>query len=407
MNAPQPPAPPPDGPDERIDLLASEGAPPQRERPVRPRELDTIPILEPSESPQPPPPPIPAAPDRIAAPIEVEGGAAARVPAGPGVTAPIETAFPCPSCGYDLRGRPDALRCPECGAAVPVKARAAALPVDRKTAREELFDGWQRLAGCSLVSVILASPFVYILPIGVGIASCVGFASGFRLFAMTSLRHLPAQLRESLEDEIGRWTLLERAQVAIAAAITLGGLISTVGLLGFLGNAVGPIYFLALAAWWTIAMLSLIAQVRIGDRIGQGLVDPAILPLEVGPRLVRMLRWNLALGLLAALLGTYSVVAIGGNLLPGADIAARSAILMLAATGIQIALAIRVHAHAVLVANCIFESDYFRPDPNRPRAAARVGEDERNPNAVPPEKRHAFTPKRDDRGVSWPDDAAD
>jgi len=406
MTQPQPPLPPRDGPDERIDLLAPDGAPPPRERPVRPRELDAIPLLDPSESSQPERGPIPDAPppERAseAAPREAD-----RRPAAPAAGEPVESAIPCASCGYDLRGRPSAPRCPECGAEITAKARAAALPVDRAAARDEIFDGWQRLAGYSLASVVLASPLVYIVPLGVGVASCVGFASGFRLLAMRGLRHLPAPLHASLRDRIATWFWLERTQVAIAAAITLGGLISTVGLLDFLGNAVGPIYFLALAAWWTIAMLSLVAQVRIGDRIAQGLVDPAILPLEVGPRLVRMLRWNLALGLLAALLGTYSVVAIGGNLLPGADIAARSAILMLAATGIQIALAVRVHAHAVLVANCIFESDYFRPDPNRPRAAARGGDAERNPNAVPPERRHAFTPKRDSPDISWSDDAAD
>jgi hypothetical protein len=402
MTQPQPPLPPRDGPDERIDLLAPDGAPPPRERPVRPRELDAIPLLDPSESSQPKRGPTPAAPppDR---PGEAPPREAAGRPSTHAAGEPVETAVPCASCGYDLRGRPSAPRCPECGAEITEKARTAALPVDRAAARDEIFDGWQRLAGYSLVSVVLASPLVYILPLGVGVASCVGFASGFRLLAMRGLRHLPAPLHASLRDRIATWFWLERTQVAIAAAITVGGLISSVGGLGFLGNAVGPIYFFTLAAWWTIAMLSLIAQVRIGDRIAQGLVDPAILPLEVGPRLVRMLRWNLALGLLAALLATYSVVAIGGNLLPGADIAARSVILMLAATGFQIALAVRVHAHAVLVANCIFESDYFRPDPNRPRAAARSGADERNPNAVPPEKRHSFTPKREEPRINWTD----
>ena len=424
MTQPQSPVPPGDGPDaradaradDRIDLLAPDGAP-RRERPVRPRELDAIPLLDPSESPQPSAAPNPATPPR-ATPIgdaitgtgagEGTGDTHARSSAGthPARAAdePVETAFPCTSCGYDLRGRPTASRCPECGAAVTEKARAAALPIDRQAARDEIFDCWQRLAGYSLVSIVLASPFVYILPIGVGIASCVGFASGFRLLAMRALRHLPAPLHASLGGRIATWFLLERAQVAIAAAITLGGLISSAGGLAFLGDAVGPIYFFTLAVWWSIAMLSLISQVGIGDRIAENLTDPTLLPLDAGRRLVRMLRWNLALGMIAALLATYSIVVVGGNTLPWSDVAARSVLLMLVVTAIQVALALRTHAHAVLVANCIFESDHFRRNPKRVAAPARGAGDERNPNAVPPEKRHAFTPKRDEPSIRLPDD---
>ena len=47
--------------------------------------------------------------------------------------------------------------------------RVSVAPGERRTARDGLFDAWQRFAGSSLVSVLVVSPLVYFLPVGVAI----------------------------------------------------------------------------------------------------------------------------------------------------------------------------------------------------------------------------------------------
>ena len=388
MTTPRPEDHPPSAPEDRIDLLADAPAPPKREVPVRPKELD----LPRPESVEPPPTPA-AQPQHPAAPQQPPAAASAKQ-----AEATADGPVLCPRCKYDLRGRPGGARCPECGTVIQARVRLALRPGERRGARDSLFDAWQRLAGTSLASVVLASPLVYAIPMGVVIATCVGFGPAFRMVSLRAFDQLPGPLREPEARSLGLWRKLERIQVAIAALITVGGLLSTVGIVGPWAL---PLYCLALTVWWALAATTSMLQLRVGDRLSQILVDPAVLPLEIVPKIMRWLRITAIAGVVGGSLAAYGSIRLGGGAkLPFAAAAGSAWPLIILATMIgQIVVSLHARAHAVLVANCFFESDYFRANPNL-RKEKDLDDD--NPDAVHASKRHSFTPKRDDAPIRLP-----
>lgn len=417
MDRPAPKDLPPDRPadssDERIDLLA-DPAPQPREVPVRPRELDLI---------RPDAPDARDVPEARDAPNVPEAPAQPQRPSGPAIvrpTQPAPTPPPLPAsgdvreevaegpvlchrCKYDLRGRPGGARCPECGEIIrPPKRIRIELPEgERKSARDALFDAWHLIAGSSLASVALVSPLVFALPIGVAIASCIGFAAAFRLSAMRNFSHLPKPLHEPIDRTARWWRRNEHIQAAIAIAVTAGGLLSTVGVVG--PRAI-PLYYLALVAWWMFCANAIVTQLRLGDRLSQILVDPEVLPLEAAQRAIRWMRLNAVVGAAGGLLAVYCTVSWGaGSRLPFASAAGQLAtIVLLGATAFQCVIAIHARAHAILVANCVFESEYFRADPNRRSRRVEADANDDSPDAVPPAKRFSFTPKGDDAPIELP-----
>lgn len=414
MDRPAPKDPPPDRPadsaEERIDLLA-DPAPQPREVPVRPRELDLIRPDAPDATDATSASKPPAAPTQ---PQTATGPAVVRpkppTPAAPASGEVREEAAEgpvlCHRCKYDLRGRPGGARCPECGEIIrPPKRIRIVLPEgQRKSARDALFDAWHLIAGSSLASVALISPLVFSLPVGVAIASCIGFAAAFRLSAMRSFSELPRPLREPIDGMTHWWRRNERIQGAIAIVVTVGGLLSTVGIVG--PRAI-PAYYLALVVWWALCANAVVTQLRLGDRLSQILVDPEVLPLEAARRAIRWMRLNAMIGAAGGLLAVYCTVSWGtGSRLPLANAAGQLATLvLLGATVFQCFIAIHARAHAILVANCVFESEYFRADPNR--RGRRVEEDanDDSPDAVPPVKRFSFTPRGDDAPIELPPEA--
>jgi hypothetical protein len=399
MTTPRPEDHPPSAPEDRIDLLADAPAPPKREVPVRPKELD----LPRPESVEPPPTPAarqqhPAAPQQPAPQPQQPPAAASAKRAEATADGPVL----CPRCKYDLRGRPGGARCPECGTVIGGRVRLALRPGERRSARDSLFDAWQRLAGTSIASVVLASPLVYMFPVGVAIATCVGFSPAFRVVALRAFDQLPGPLREPEARSLDIWRKLERIQVAIAALITVGGLLSTVGIVGPWAL---PLYCLALTVWWALAATTSMLQLRLGDRLSQVLVDPAVLPLEVVPKIMRWLRITAIAGVVGGSLAAYGSIRLGGGAkLPFADAAGSAWPLIILATMVgQIVVSLHARAHAVLVANCFFESDYFRENPNLRKEKLLDGTDtDDNPDAVHASKRHSFTPKRDDAPIRLP-----
>ena len=142
-------------------------------------------------------------------------------------------------------------------------------------------------------------------------------------------------------------------------------------------------------------------QLRVGDRLSQILVDPAVLPLEVVPKIMRWLQLTAIAGVVGGALAAYGSIRLGGGAkLPFAAAAGSASPLIILATMVgQIVVSLHARAHAVLVANCFFESDYFRTNPNL-RKEKDLDDD--NPDAVHASKRHSFTPKRDDAPIRLP-----
>ena len=106
-----------------------------------------------------------------------------------------------------------------------------------------------------------------------------------------------------------------------------------------------------------------------------------------------------------------SIRLAGGAKLPFAAAADSASPLIILATMVgQIVVSLHARAHAVLVANCFFESDYFRANPSL-RKQKELGGDpddnpgdnpDNNPDAVHASKRHSFTPKGDDAPIRLP-----
>ena len=414
MTNPRPEDPAANAAEDRIDLLADAPAPPKREVPVRPKELD-IPRLDipepdiprpdlprldiprqPADAPEPP----------LVTVVRTQPPAAASAKRA---EATADGPVLCPRCKYDLRGRPGGARCPECGTVIQARVRLALRPGERRGARDSLFDAWQRLAGTSLASIVLASPLVYAIPMGVVIATCVGFGPAFRMVSLRAFDQLPGPLREPEARSLALWRKLERIQVSIAALITVGGLLSTVGIVGPWAL---PLYCLALTVWWALASTTMMLQLRVGDRLSQILVDPAVLPLEVVPKIMRWLQLTAIAGVVGGALAAYGSIRLaGGAKLPFAAAADSASPLIILATMVgQIVVSLHARAHAVLVANCFFESDYFRANPSL-RKQKELGGDpddnpgdnpDNNPDAVHASKRHSFTPKGDDAPIRLP-----
>ncbi|MEY3143543.1 MAG: hypothetical protein RLY21_2036 [Planctomycetota bacterium] len=388
MTPPRPEDHPANASEDRIDLLADAPSPPKREVPIRPKELD-LPRPDPEAATQLPTPAVPARPPASRGPNDAEQAAD-----GPVL---------CPRCKYDLRGRPGGARCPECGTVIQGRVRIALRPGERRSARDSLFDAWQRLAGSSLASVVLASPLVYMIPMGVAIATCTGFGPAFRVVSLRAFDQLPGPLRDPDARSLGLWRKLEQTQVVIAALITVGGLLSTVGIVG--PHAL-PLYCLALTVWWALAATTMMLQLRVGDRLSRVLVDPSVLPFEVVPKIMRWLRITAIAGVVGGALAAYGSIRLaGGTRPPFANAAGNAWPLIILATMVgQIVVSLHARAHAVLVANCFFESDYFRANPNlrKQNGLDAEGPEEESPDAVPAAKRHSFTPKGDDAPIRLP-----
>lgn len=370
--------------------------PSQPMRPVRPAEPS-----QPFEPAQPVRPAHPHQPE----PLEVLDGpqAAGTSPASAPIhekpEEPADERLPCPTCGYDLRGRPGGARCPECGTTIRARKR----PVQDATptspgGRDAIVSAWHGLSTTSLFSVFPLTPIPYIIPVGIALAVCAGFTPCFRLFALRGLEQLPDPLRRPVAHIVRRFRNLEIAELAIAGTIAVGALLATFGVIG---RAFVPLYASLLVAWWVVSVFALSAQVRLADLLSRLLVDPEMLPLEVPPRILRWLRLALVAGLAGAACVAYATF---GKAMFGASAASFVGIaLVLAACVLHAVASLHARAQANLVANCVFENDHFRTRPRRrtPKAAPVEPEPE-SADAVPASKRHSYTPRNDDGPIKLP-----
>lgn len=430
--------PKPDPEDEIVRLL--------EEAPARHAPLQ---VQATSVSPPPvdgPPPHEPAAPAHAPAiPVRDDRPTGAR---SPGVEAPDDEPFPCPTCRYDLRGRPGGARCPECGSTIPTRKRKDLPPAgslantgaDESNARLNLFNSWHGLSTWCAPSPVLISPLPYLLPIGVGVAACLAFCPAFRLSLLRAHAAMPDSIIRIYRSEYERLVRLERLQLAIAGATVF---ISVLATTGALFGHFSPIYQAALVAWWFVSLAGLAAQVRLGDVLSRGLVDEDVLPLEIPRRIISGIVITASVGgvgamtlLALSILGRYTNLVDGGSVDVIWALAGCCTLIALIGHGLCVWASL---THATMVANCVYESTLLRklikpkgrdagvaattPDfvaraSDRPRSAppdavdAAASPDARGEGVPvdethltePGARRHAFTP-RDDAPIPLLDEA--
>lgn len=332
-----------------------------------------IPILAPPPPPAAAPPPPAAAPERRAV---------------------DEEAAPCPSCGYDLRGRPSGTVCPECGARVPKRVRRVA--EDRNApsdVREESSGGWRGLAVASLAPIGLLTPIPSNLSLGVPIAVALGFAPVFRLHGLGRIRTLPDPILGPFRAEFGRMRRIQIVELVFVGAIVVYG---AAGTFASVPAPLLPLYRALILAWWLVAIEGIGLQLRLGHAFAQTLVDPAVLPSVARPlRAVRVAQLLLLAG--ALLIAVTSFTPVGSAAIGNAArLVAFLCILPAAVAGGYACL--MAYGHAGLVAECIFEAEALRP-----KRSSRVANDLRlNEFKAPPPS--APPPPRADGRPHWDDD---
>lgn len=318
----------------------------------------------------------------------------------PAPIAVADVAVPCATCGYDLRGRPGGARCPECGATIPLRSRPQSTSFASTNHRDALFNCWYGLSASCVFPALLITPLVFLVPLGVGAAVCLGFGPLFRLAALRGLDALPPVILGPARSGLVMLRRLERAQLVIAGLVALGAALAT---MSALGPWAVPLYHVALVVWWLVSLAALRTQVRFGDQLSRRLVEQDTLPLEIPQRISKGLLATLAFGAIVAAVLIASAILTLSSSTPsragsGFGVAVACFAPLVGFAG-HLACAWGARAHAILVANCAFESPLLRVDPNR-----RTADEGEGPNALPISQRHSFTPRGDEAPIRLPGD---
>lgn len=336
-------------------------------------------------------------------PIAEERPDAAPVPpaAAPNRRAVDDESAPCPSCGYDLRGRPGGAVCPECGTRVPKRVRrirSAADGAPTSGVREDSASGWRGLAVASLAPIGLLTPIPGNLSLGVPIAVALGFAPVFRLHAIGRIRTLPDPILAPFRGEFARMRRIQIVELVFVGAIVLYG---AAGTFASVPAPLLPLYRALILAWWLVAIEGVGLQLRFGDAFARSLVDPSVLPSIARPaRAVRAAQALLLVG--AALIAVVSYASAGGTNFGGAALSNGAwlfALLCIVAAAVTGGYAcLLAYGHADLVAECVFEAEALRPKvSSRVASDLRLNEFRPPPPSVPP-------PPRADGRPHWDDD---
>ncbi len=294
-----------------------------------------------------------------------------------------DSAFPCKTCGYDLRGQRSGTRCPECGTVIPKRERTtlggAARAEKSSEHRDELMRAWQSLGFAALAPALLLTPLPFLLPWGVAIAIALGFAPAFRLFALRSFRRLPDSVRAAALPAFARMIRAQRVELGFVAVIGIYAFLATFGLLP---QRAAPFYNALILAWWCVAAAGMGAQLRLGRLIAENLIDRESLPTVGWARTLLGIRVSFLLVVLGACAMFLATVVLKPDSTPAAICGVVGTLaLLMAAIGFG-ACALFTRAYADIVAECIFESDAFRVRPrSRPFA---VGENDVASPAQPP-----------------------
>lgn len=315
--------------------------------PVVPAEELTVPIPQPRPPAPPPPPP----PD---SPLALESERA-QPPANAKSRATVaDEPFPCPGCGYDLRGRPSGARCPECGSVIPRRSAVAMGRGVRSVLRDELQSAWLTLGWTALAPVALLSPLPCILPIGAAVPVCIGFAPAFRLVVVRHFTRLPDELRRATAPAAVGLRAFATLELVFAGILALCAAAMTFGIASGLATT---LYLPLVVVWWAVSALALRGQLDSATVFARALSDPSAQPIDgVG-------RARLALAVAAPVgLAGFGLIAAGtmSGAGWGSPLSIFGAILALAAAATHAACAILARNQAEAVAACIIECEALR-----------------------------------------------
>ncbi|MFM7051459.1 MAG: hypothetical protein ACKOYN_04905, partial [Planctomycetota bacterium] len=187
-----------------------------------------------------------------------------------------DEAFPCDSCGYDLRGRPSGARCPECGTVIP---RRRPQRVSHGTAeslvREHAFDASTVLAWTSLGAVVVAVGAPWLGALGMALAACVALAPLFRVFALRWLGEIPEPLLAGARRELTRMRVANWFEFALGAMTALFTVLGSAGLVPAGSRA---FYLTLVGCWFSAIIATMWLQTRLSDALAPQLVEEGEIP---------------------------------------------------------------------------------------------------------------------------------
>ena len=285
----------------------------------------------------------------------------------------IDAPSPCGQCGYDLRGNRRGALCPECGAVVERSALrpkfGTAGELERFDLRDSLSRAWHTLGFLCLIPIALLSPLPCLLPFGVGFSICFGFAPAFRLFAIRAFARLPDEIRRPIASELAH---LKRVQIVELCFVGLIAVYAFVATFGLTDRSITPIYYSLILGWWCVSAAGIGAQLRLGKKLSELCVSPALLPVANITIALRGIRACFSIALIAAGLIAYGTTAsISMPVLAKAC----SIVGLIALVGVSIGFAccaIFARGHAVLLAERIFLSSVLREATGEPIARKMI-----------------------------------
>ena len=267
-------------------------------------------------------------------------------------------------------------RCPECGTTVPKPVRTLMEQPRRVMVRDEIYLMWHGLGNAVLAPVLLLTPLPCLIPWGVVLAVCLGFAPAFRLMSMRAFDLLPDEFAEPLAPLIASARRMQLIELAFAGAISG---IAALWTFGLLPEGSTFVYYVVLVLWWMVAARAMNVQLQLGAHLADLLVDAD----SPHTRSVERLRQGTTLAIVLALGGAAALVSTNSGLLSAGTVLFTGFETIFSVLGVLLlgsaallfgAIALGARGHAMYVAECVFESEALRQHDFTNKPVGTVGD---------------------------------